>query len=180
MNHYNFANSFHALYDQAVTLYAQGERCVQNYFNVEQVEWLSQNGLSAQNLYDYAEDHHNQGGEPGFDVALGIEYVRRDYFINVQTSNPTGVIADPATWPAKTAAVRGIEWLPRILPKTRAKLSGELPTSLMYCCGGDRRFFKAHDIHPVEFLNLVWRLGANDEAIHDWVIARSNDSPSKV
>ena len=57
------------------------------------------------------------------------------------------------------------------LPKARAKLRGELPPSLMYSCGGDRRFFKEHDILPAEFLNLVWRLDS-DEAIVDWVLRR--------
>jgi hypothetical protein len=75
--------------------------------------------------------------------------------------------------PAKTDAVKGIEWLPRIIPKAKAKLKGELPPSLMYCCGGDRRFFKANDILPSEFLGVVWRNGDNDAAIVDWVVARS-------
>jgi hypothetical protein len=42
----------------------------------------------------------------------------------------------------------------------------------MYCCGGDRRFFKAHDIHPAEFLSLVWRHERNDTAIVEWVVRR--------
>jgi hypothetical protein len=42
----------------------------------------------------------------------------------------------------------------------------------MYCCGGDRRFFKAHDIHPAEFLTLVWRKERDDNAIVDWVVQR--------
>ena len=43
----------------------------------------------------------------------------------------------------------------------------------MYCCGGDRRFFKAHDILPAEFLSLVWRHEHDDTAIVDWVVKRS-------
>ncbi|MES1166450.1 MAG: DUF5069 domain-containing protein, partial [Pseudomonadota bacterium] len=58
-------------------------------------------------------------------------------------------------------------------PKTKAKLRGELPASLMYCCGGDRKFFKTHDIQPAEFLSLVWRNLGNDAAIVDWVTRRS-------
>ena len=174
MRHYTFASTFHALYHQAVALYGQGQRSADTYFKSDQTVWLAANGLSAQNLYDYAEDHHTHDGEPGYDIALGIESLRRDYFLNVQQGITTGVTADPECWPAKDAAVRGIVWLPRLLPKTRAKLRGELPSTLMYGCGGDRRFFKAHDIHPAEFLNLVWRLGANDAAIEDWVVARSH------
>jgi Domain of unknown function (DUF5069) len=74
--------------------------------------------------------------------------------------------------PSKDDQVRGIRWLPRLIPKTRAKLRGELPASLMYCCGGDRRFFKQHDILPAEFLAVLWRHVDDDEAIVEWVARR--------
>jgi hypothetical protein len=48
----------------------------------------------------------------------------------------------------------------------------------MYCCGGDRRFFKAHDIHPAEFLRVVWAYEARDDRIVDWVEARSKAAKS--
>jgi len=83
------------------------------------------------------------------------------------------VVLDESKLPSKDDAVRGIEWLPRIIPKSKAKLRGELPASLMYCCGGDRRFFKAHDINPAEFLSMIWRNEKNDAAIIDWVASRS-------
>lgn len=173
MSHYAFAQTFRSLYDKAVAAYASGQRGADTYFTADESAWLASNGLTAQHLYDYAEDQNNYG-EPGYDIALGVEYVRRDYFLNVQHGKASTGVADPDTWPAKTAAVQGIEWLPRILPKARAKLRGELPSSLMYGCGGDRKFFQAHDIHPAEFLSLVWRLDGNDAAIIDWVVRRSS------
>ena len=172
MSHYAFAQTFRSLYDQAVALYVGGRRGADTYFTADEAAWLAANGLTAQSLYDYAEDQANYG-EPGYDLALGIELVRRDYFLNVQHGKPTGKISDPETWPAKDSAINGIEWLPRILPKTRAKLQGELPSSMMYGCGGDRKFFKARDINPVEFLNLVWRHFDHDQAIIAWVAKRS-------
>ncbi len=174
MSHYTFAQTFRSLYDKAVVLYADGRRGAESYFNVDECAWLASNGITAQHLYDYAEDQNNHEGEPGYDIALGIEYLRRDYFLNVQHGKASTLVADPATWPGKTEAVKGIEWLPRILPKARAKLRGELPSSMMYGCGGDRNFFKTHDIHPTEFLNLIWRLDGNDAAIIDWVVRRSS------
>ena len=78
---------------------------------------------------------------------------------------------DADTLPAKSDTVRGVAWLPRLIPKARAKLRGELPPSLMFCCGGDRRFFRERGILPAEFLNLVWRESA-DERVVDWVLAR--------
>jgi len=171
IHHYDFPRKFRALYDHAVALYAQGRRGAETFFDTDQSAWLDANGLSAQALYDYAEDQVAQG-EPGFDHALAIELVRRDYFLNVQQSRGATVVADPATWPAKDASVEGIEWLPRIIPKARAKLRGELPSSLMYGCGGDRRFFKTHDILPAEFLSLVWRHEDDIPAIINWVVSR--------
>lgn len=181
MKHYDFADQFRALYDQAVKLYAAGQRGAETFFDAEQQEFLAANGITAQHLYDYAEDHLNGaqggsagGGEPGYDRALAIELVRRDYFLNAQQGKPSPRVLDEATLPPKDAAIEGITWLPRIIPKTKAKLRGELPASLMYSCGGDRRFFKQHDIHPAEFLSLVWRHENDDAAIVRWVVQRSS------
>jgi hypothetical protein len=176
MKHYEFTEGFRKLYDKAVGLYARGQREATTYFSPAESAWLSANGLTAQHLYDYAEDE-NVGGEPGYDQALAIELVRRDYFLNVQGGRASRVVLDEARLPAKTEAVHGIEWLPRIVPKARAKLRGELPASLMYCCGGDRRFFKTHDILPAEFLSLVWRHERDDAAVFDWVARRSGAKP---
>lgn len=172
MKHYDFADRFRALYDKAVKLYASGRTGAETYFTADETAFLAANGLTVQNIYDYAEDH-NGYGEPGYDRALAIELVRRDYFLNAQGGKPSGNVIDGAALPAKTDAVRGIEWLPRLIPKTKAKLRGELPASLMYSCGGDRAFFARHDIHPAEFLTLVWRNENNDAAIVDWVAKRS-------
>jgi|CXWL01.1.fsa_nt_gi hypothetical protein len=172
MKHYDFADKFRALYDKAVKLYASGKTGADSYFGSAESAFLAANGLTAQNLYDYAEDH-SKDGEPGYDQALAIELVRRDYFLNVQQGKRSTAVLVETSMPAKTDAVRGIEWLPRIIPKTKAKLRGELPDSLMYCCGGDRRFFKQHDIHPAEFLSLVWRNLDHDAAIIGWVVRRS-------
>lgn len=172
MGHFTFNHEFHRLYAKAVELYAQGQREVGDFFDPTENAFLKANGITAQHLYDYAEDHNNYG-EPGYDLALGIELVRRDYFINIQNGQPSGQTANAEAWPNKTDAAQGIEWLPRIIAKARAKLRGELPASVMYCCGGDRRFFKTHDINPHEFLTLIWRAAADDAAIIGWVVQRS-------
>lgn len=171
MKHYDFARKFRALYEQAVARYSTGKRGVAHFFSVEEIAFLTANGLTAQHLYDYAEDRNNYG-EPDVDTALAIECVRRDYFLNVQGGLSLAVVLDDSTLPPKTAAVRGITWLPRLIPKARAKLRGELPASLMFGCGGDRSFFSQHDIFPAEFLSLVWRCGDDDAAIAEWVTQR--------
>ena len=174
MTHYYFADQLHALYDKACALYRSGQRGAESYFTAKESAFLGSTGLTTQNLYDYAEDDTGGNG-PGWDRLLAIEMVRRDYFLNVQGGKPSPHLLDESKMPAKTDAVQGIEWLPRIIPKTKAKLRGELPPTLMYCCGGDRRFFQAHSIHPAEFLSLVWRSGDNDAAIIDWVVQRSRN-----
>lgn len=172
MKNYDFPQKFKALYELAVSRYAQGQRDAAELFNSAESAWLAANGLTPQHLYDYAEDHNNYG-EPGFEHALAIESIRRDYFINVQRGQPLVSLLNADKLPAKSEAIQGIEWLPRIIPKTKAKLRGELPAALMYCCGGDRNFFKTHDILPAEFLALVWRQENNDAAIVDWVVKRT-------
>ena len=171
MKNYDFAQAFRSLYNKAVGLYANGRRGAETLFTPEENAWLAANGLTAQCLYDYAEDE-NGSQEPGYDRALGIELIRRDYFLLEQEGRPSARILDESKLPAKTDSVNGIEWLPRIIPKARAKLRGELPQNLMYCCGGDRRFFKAHDIFPSEFLAVVWKFEKDDGAVVDWVVAR--------
>lgn len=173
MNHYDFSKTFRAIYDSAVAQYAKGSRDTATLLSAEEKAFLANNGITAQNLFDYAEDHNNYAGEPGFENALGIELIRRDYFLNVQNGKPSSTVIDVNKLPAKTDSVRGIEWLPRIIPKVKAKLLGELPSSLMYGCGGDRKFLKAHDIMPAEFLALIWRNLDNDAATIDWVVKRS-------
>lgn len=178
MKNYDFASQFRALYDQAVARFASGKREAATFFTPPELAFLEANGITAQHLYDYAEDHNNYGGEPGFDNALSIELVRRDYFLNAQNGRASTVVLDESKLPSKTESVRGIAWLPRLLPKARAKLRGELPPSLMYSCGGDRAFFKEHDIQPGEFLNLVWRHEKDDSAIVEWVVHRSGAKKS--
>jgi hypothetical protein len=172
MNHYDFPKQFRALYDKAVGRYAQNQRNADAFFTAEEKTFLAANGITPQHLYDYAEDHNNYDGEPGFELAFGIELIRRDYFLNEQSGRPSPTVLDEATLPPKDATVAGISWLPRLIPKARAKLRGELPPSLMYCCGGDRKFFKEHDIMPLDFLGLIWRQ-RTDEPVVAWVAKRA-------
>ena len=172
MEHYDFHKEFRAIYDKALKQFAAGKREANALFSKHEIAFLAAIGSRPQDLFDYAEDAANYG-EPDFETALLVQAVRRSYFLLVQKGVPSTVVVDEASLPAKTAAVRGIEWLPRLIPKARAKLRGELPTSLMYGCGGDRRFFKQHDIHPSEFLQVVWQAGDNDKAIVDWVAQRA-------
>ena len=171
MNHYDFSTGFRAVYDRATNRFARGDATAATLLSPSDTAFLTANGITAQHLYDYVDDFAGYG-EPSYDQAHAIELVRRDYFHNAQNSCPAPTTLDPETLPAKSNAVRGISWLPRLLLKARAKLRGELPAALMYGCGGDRAFFKQHQILPHEFLNLVWRFEVDDNAVIDWVARR--------
>jgi Domain of unknown function (DUF5069) len=171
MKHYEFTSGFKSLYEKAVDLYIKGSRDVATYYTSEEIDWLFNNGINAQHMYDYAEDHCKYQ-EPGFEQALAIELVRRDYFLNIQRGIASQKILKEIELPSKTDSLQGIVWLPRLLPKARAKLRGELSSELMFCCGGDRNFFKTHNIMPAEFLSVLWRTGSDDNAIADWIKLR--------
>ena len=169
--HFDFPAKFRELYKKGYKLYQDGQRGADTYFTADETTWLAANGISTQHMYDYAEDDVVDGA-PGFGNALTIETVRRDFFLTAQKGVPSEMVLDPDTLPAKSDEIDGIRWLPRIIPKAKAKLHGEMPASMMYSCGGDRNFFLTNNIMPAEFLALVWRNLEDDAAIVAWVKAR--------
>lgn len=177
MQHYDFQKKFREVYDRALDAFKGGAGNANELLGDKDVAYLATIGVNAQHMFDYAEDA-TECEEPDFATALMIEAVRRDYFFTVQKHVASDTVLDESSLPAKKDAVDGIEWLPRIMPKARAKLRGELPPSLMYCCGGDRNFLRTHDIHPAEFLRAVWAYETNDEKLIAWVKARSRATES--
>ncbi len=172
MTSVEFATAFRAVYDRASARYARGGATAPNLLNTADVAFLASQGITAQHVFDYVEDLANYGA-PDFATAHAIELVRRDYFLNVQKGRPSSVVLDPASLPAKTATLLGMTWLPRLIPKARAKLRGELPATMMFCCGGDRDFFKKHAITAAEFLSIVGTHETDDSAIATEILRRS-------
>lgn len=157
-----------ALYDKAVEKYRAGQRGADTYFSAEELQFLASIGLRPINLYDYAEDFVTSG-EPDWDTALLMMAARRDYFLYEQHGATCGKDIHASDLPAKTAEMDGIPWLPRILAKARCFLQGCLCHDIMYCCGGDRRFLKAHGIHPADFLRAVWAARDDDAKVLEFV-----------
>jgi len=116
-------------------------------------------------LFDYAED----SSDLDFETALLITAARRDYFFVAQKAVWSQNLIEVDKLPAKDAELGGIVWLPRIIEEAKARLRGEMPNELMYGCGGDRRFFRAHDIHPADFLRFVWSIDGNSPKILAYV-----------
>jgi hypothetical protein len=171
-DHYTFHLPLKQLWEKAVRLYQSGNKDSGTYFSSEESAFLAGIGHTAQEVFDFAEDYVS-GGEPDFETFLQIAALRRHYFLNVMQGQAGDKVVDTGDLPPKSEAVAGIEWLPRIIPKARAKLSGEMSPDLMFGCGGDRNFFKKHRIHPAEFLAFVMMNFDNDDAIIDFVVQRS-------
>ncbi|HBM85735.1 MAG TPA: DUF5069 domain-containing protein [Opitutae bacterium] len=171
MEHYNYSTRIKAIWNDAVAQYQAGNRTPDSYFDQTTLAEIASIGLNAMDVYDPVEDHLS-GAEIDFETFLMISAARRDYFLNVQKGQPSAHTLDRTTLPPKDLEVRGITWLPRIMPKALAKLRGELPPETMYGCGGDRRFFKANNIHPAEFLRAAWAHEDEPEKLIDWVETR--------
>ncbi len=169
--HYEYTQELRRIWEHAVHLYERGKRGAEGFLEAGEQRFLAGIGVTVQEIYDFAEDFSSRG-EPDFVTVALIQDVRRAYFFEVQQTQPSAARLDPASLPARDAALNGIVWLPRIIVKAKAKLRGELHPDVMYCCGGDRRFFRENDIHPAEFLRLVWQHESHDQSIVNWVVAR--------
>lgn len=172
MKHYTYQDTFKSLYAKSVELYQSGKMDKATWFDADELVFISENGWRVQDFFDYGEDHVH-GGEPTYEIAQSIEQVRRDYFLHIQKSVASTKKIEAASLPGKPESLNGIQWLPRIIQKAKGKVRGELSDEIMYCCGGDRNFLQSHDIHPAEFLRLVWANMDNTQAIVDFVKSRS-------
>src|SRR5262249_48889672 len=110
-----------------------------------------------------------RGGEPKPELVVRLTLARRDWFRNVQGGQWSGTEIDMGKLPPKTDAIDGIVWLPRIIPKARAKLRGEMPADLMYGCGGDRRFSRDNGVDLGDLLNVTAKAGEDDRPIVEFV-----------
>lgn len=173
MKHYNYQQPLQALWQKGVDQYRSGTRGADNFYSETETAWLRDNGITTQEIYDFVEDFVS-GGEPDFTTFALITDVRRSYFFNHMGGKYTGKTIAPSTYPAKTEAVNGIVWLPRIIEKARAKLRGELDSDTMYCCGGDRNFLRTNDIAPSNFLRTVAENIDNKQAIINWVTSHKS------
>jgi hypothetical protein len=174
MNAYTWSTTFSALFSRCVTAYSSGNQDYHRWFSVEDDAFLKSIGYTQQELFDYVDDHvrYTPTG-PTAEQALLVAAVRRDYLRTIQKGVTSTRIIRPSELPAKSAAVDGIEWLPRLIAKARAKLRGEMDPDIMYGCGGDRGFFSQWDIDPAELLRVTWAAGDDDQKIIDFVKNRT-------
>ena len=172
---FDFHKELVRIWGYAVELYRDGNQDASQFPIEEDVPFLESIGMNRMDVFDFAEDWVRMG-EPDLAVFLLIHEQRKDYFWETQKKVPSTQLLDPTSLPAKNESLHGIVWLPRIIPKARAKLRGELDPNTMYCCGGDRNFFRTNQIHPAEFLRIVKRAGDDDQSIVQWVLNRKNET----
>lgn len=168
---YRWHHELKQLFVLSLERYRVGEHLPDRYFTDEQKAFLTSIGMKPQELYDFAEDHAKNDGDPDWETVLLISAARRDYFLTVQHGQPSDKTVVMDELPAKDAKVEGIPWLPRLIKKAEAKLRGEMPPELMYGCGGDRRFFQEHGIHPADFLRHAWAHGGDEAKMAAFVKA---------
>ena len=160
------------IWQKSVNLYESGHKNSKSFPIDEDLPFLEELGMNKMDIFDFAEDWLCEG-EPDLPTFLLIHEQRRDYFWEVQKKVASTERLDSSTLPPKDSDINGIRWLPRIIPKAKAKLRGELPPETMFCCGGDRNFFHQNNIHPSEFLGVVRRSENDDQKIIDWVLNRA-------
>jgi predicted dehydrogenase len=162
---------FTKIFQVAVNKYRAGHQKAEGLVDDKARAFLASIGHTVQEFFDFVEDF-SKVGEPSLETALKIAAVRRDYFLKEQKGAPAKRHIAMSDLPSKDAMVEGIGWLPRLIPKAEAKLRGEMPSDLMYGCGGDRKFFKSTGIDPAEFLQKVWAAGGNQAEVVSWVKSR--------
>ena len=168
----DWANDFQALFENKVAVYKSGIQKVEAMFSQEEKDFLRSIGATPQEIFDFVEDWADDG-VPDPETVLALTKIRRDYFLQAQQGKFPEKLKNEEDFPSRSASLASLDWFPRIIEKARAKLRGELPTDLMYSCGGDRRFLNKVKISPVEFLETVREAGDNDDHIIKFVTDRS-------
>lgn len=163
------------VHGKAVEAYRKGNRILTTYFTPAEKEFLSSIGLKPINVFDAAEDFVI-AGEPDWETFLLMCAVRRDYFLFEQHGKPGEMEKTVMELPGRQAQLGGIPWLPRIIEKARCFLEGGLCHDIMYCCGGDRHFLKTFNMHPADFLRVVWAAKGDDRKILKFVKSAGDHS----
>ena len=164
-------DDFEQLFQDAVARYHNNPTFNEAFFTKREIVSLASIGYKPQEMFDYVEDYA-QAGLPSPSTVLLIAATRRDYFLFVQQGNiPVNQpLISENQLPSPADQIQGIPYLPRLIKKAQGKLCGRLSPDVMYCCSNDRKFFQEHgNIHPVDFLRIVWLAEGNEAPILEFV-----------
>lgn len=165
----NWNDTFEKLFARCAADYKAGNFDYKKDYTAEDLAFLGSIGYKRREFFDFIEDYVDEG-EPSATTALLVAAVRRDYFLVEQGGKASDkeIIMDDL--PSFGEELAGVNYLPRILVKGRAKLRGELDPDIMFGCGGDRNFLSKHgNIPPADFLRHVWASGGDDSKVVDWI-----------
>ncbi len=168
MEPYYWQKGLQEIYDRTVKSYRGGVREQAVLFGGADRVALAKIGLKPIQVFDAVEDFCN-GSEPDWESFLLMASVRRDYFLTVQRGVAEAKEIQSGELPLRSDELDGIPWLPRLLAKARAFLRGTLSRDIMYCCGGDRKFLKRHNVHPSDFLRVVWAAKNEDTQVLEFL-----------
>ncbi len=172
MTNYNWETTFLSLFDRCLERYRGGDENFEGYYTGEDREFLRTIGYKPREFFDFVEDF-GDGGDPTPTTAAMVAAVRRDYLRTIQSGKLSDREITPDELPGKTEELAGIVWLPRIIKKAEGKLRGELHPDIMFSCGGDRAFMHRHDIHPADFLRVIWAAKGDAGYVVDYVKQQS-------
>lgn len=165
---------FLTLFRHCVEQYRNGNADFMSHYTEDDLTFLKSIGYKPRELFDFVEDLVDQNA-PSESTALLVAAVRRDYFLTIQNGNRSDVEIGRDDLPSFGHDFDGIAYLPRILKKAQAKLTGELDPDMMFGCGGDRKFLRTHgDIHPADFLRHVWAADGDEQKIVAYVREQSS------
>ncbi len=167
---YHWDKTFVELFERCCARCRSGDLDFTRYYSAADLAFLDDLGYKPREFFDFVEDHVDSGGhDPTVETALLVASVRRDFWHHVMQRKDSGKVLRPQDLPGREEESGGHPWLPRILAKARAKLRGELDPEIMYGCGGDRLFLSRHDLHPADFLRVVWAAGDDDSKVLEFV-----------
>ncbi len=157
------------IFARCASAYQAGNFDYETDYTPQELKFLESIGYKKREFFDFIEDYIDEK-TPSPTTALLIAAVRRDYFLVEQNGKASDQTILRDDLPSFGEELEGIDYLPRILTKARAKLRGELDPDIMFGCGGDRNFLaKNGDIPPADFLRHVWSAGSDDHKIAAWV-----------
>lgn len=170
-------DKFMQMFTEAVYRYHEQTRpMVDHFFLPEEVSLLASIGYNPYEMFDYVEDYATKG-DPSPSTVLLIAAARRAFFMTVQRGMAGGAQLREIDLPRETEEFQDIAYLPRIIRKAEAKLYGTLPRNVMYYCPKDRAFLRSHgDIHPADFLYLVWRAHGDKQKVVSYVLRVMKDN----
>lgn len=165
-------DQFMSLFCSGVDRYHENPQAApESFFLKQETDFLATIGYLPEEMYAYIEDYAATGA-PSPSTALLIASVRRNFFLIAQRGcRGEAAPVRNSDLPAESEEFHEIAYLPRIVRKAAAKLFGTLSPDLMYGCAKDRAFLKNHgDIHPADFLQLVWQTHADTQKMVQLVL----------